>query len=94
MRSDAYEQLRQLVVLEVVDVAAGRRRAIGGEERRQLGIRRHLPPVQHRVEAALEPERADRGAVVQLDLDVDADVAELAFDRLRDVLADRRSRPA
>jgi hypothetical protein len=61
------------------------------KEGRQLGVRRHLPPVQHRVEVALEPERADRGAVVQFDFHVDADVAELPFDRLRDAFTDRET---
>ena len=50
------EQRGQRIVLEVVDVASGRGRAIGGEERGELGVGRHLPPVQHRVEAPLEPD--------------------------------------
>ena len=79
---------RERVVLEVVDVPSGRRRAIGGEKRGDLRVGRHLPPVQHRVESPLEPDRADRRAVLELDPDVDADVAQLLFDGLRDVFAD------
>src|SRR5262245_58277267 len=41
-------------VFEEVDVAALRRRSIGGKEERELRIRRHLPPMQHRVEVAFE----------------------------------------
>ena len=47
--------------------------------------------MQHRVEAPLEPEGADRGAVVQLDSHVHADVSKLPLDRLRDALADGES---
>src|SRR5206468_6747084 len=39
-------------------------------------------------ETAFEPDRADFGAVVQLHADVDADVAQLPLDGLRDILAD------
>src|SRR5262245_16723633 len=83
------DEPRERIVHHEIDVPAGRRRPIGGKERRQLGIGRHLPPVQHRVELPLEPELADAGAVVELDRGVDADVAKRALEHLRDVLPDR-----
>ena len=50
-----------------------------------------MPPVQHGVELSREPDAADGGAVVQLDARVDADVAPLALQRLRDALANREA---
>src|SRR5262249_28430940 len=78
----------QLVIFEIVDVAAGRWRPIGSEEQGELGVRWHLPPVQHRVESSLEPDCADRRAVVQLYLHIDADITELALDSFCHALAD------
>ena len=61
------QDLRQLIVSKIVDVPPRGWRPIGREESRQLGIGGHLPPVQHRVELAFEPDRAQRSTVVQLD---------------------------